>query len=49
VTALEHHTDWVNDAVLCCNGRNLITASSDSTVKVRTFSPIQFCKMAIEN
>lgn len=21
-TAMEHHTDWVNDIVLCCNGRN---------------------------
>ena len=20
--AMEHHTDWVNDIILCCNGRN---------------------------
>ncbi|KAA0196322.1 WD repeat-containing protein 48 [Hyalella azteca] len=32
--SMEHHTDWVNDVVLCCNGRNLISASSDTTVKV---------------
>ncbi|KAF2360348.1 WD40 repeat, partial [Trinorchestia longiramus] len=41
--AMEHHTDWVNDVVLCCNGRNskfefvffsVISASSDTTVKV---------------
>lgn len=33
-TSLEHHTDWVNDIILCCGNRNLISASSDSTVKV---------------
>ncbi|KAL8578817.1 WD repeat-containing protein 48 [Nucella lapillus] len=32
--SMEHHTDWVNDIVLCCNGRTLISASSDTTVKV---------------
>lgn len=32
--SMEHHTDWVNDIVLCCNNRNLISASSDTTVKV---------------
>ncbi|XP_053213826.1 WD repeat-containing protein 48-like [Panonychus citri] len=32
--SMEHHTDWVNDIVICCNGKNLITASSDTTVKV---------------
>ena len=32
--SMEHHTDWVNDIVLCCDGRNLISASSDTTVKV---------------
>ncbi|KAH9406935.1 WD repeat-containing protein 48 [Tyrophagus putrescentiae] len=32
--SMEHHTDWVNDIVLCCEGRNLISASSDTTVKV---------------
>lgn len=32
--SMEHHTDWVNDIVLCCNGKNLISASSDTTVKV---------------
>ncbi|PKU30256.1 wd repeat-containing protein hypothetical protein [Limosa lapponica baueri] len=31
---MEHHTDWVNDIVLCCNGKTLISASSDTTVKV---------------
>ncbi|XP_071804408.1 WD repeat-containing protein 48-like [Asterias amurensis] len=32
--SMEHHTDWVNDAVLCCDGKTLISASSDTTVKV---------------
>nr|CAH7720577.1 unnamed protein product [Callosobruchus chinensis] len=32
--SMEHHTDWVNDIVLCCGGRHLISASSDTTVKV---------------
>lgn len=32
--SLEHHNDWVNDIVLCCGGRNLISASCDTTVKV---------------
>ena len=32
--SMEHHTDWVNDIILCCDGRNLISASSDTTVKV---------------
>ncbi|XP_028140755.1 WD repeat-containing protein 48 homolog [Diabrotica virgifera virgifera] len=31
---MEHHTDWVNDIVLCCGGKHLISASSDTTVKV---------------
>ena len=30
----EHHTAWVNDIVLCCGGKNIISASSDTTVKV---------------
>ncbi|XP_035658852.1 WD repeat-containing protein 48-like isoform X1 [Branchiostoma floridae] len=34
IQSMEHHTDWVNDIVLCCNGRTLISASSDTTVKV---------------
>ena len=34
VQSMEHHTDWVNDVVLCCGGKNLISASSDTTVKV---------------
>ncbi|KAF0301841.1 WD repeat-containing protein 48 [Amphibalanus amphitrite] len=34
IQSMEHHTDWVNDIVLCCGGRNLISASSDTTVKV---------------
>lgn len=32
--SMEHHTDWVNDIVLCCDGRHLISASSDTTVKL---------------
>lgn len=32
--SMEHHTDWVNDIILCCDGRFLISASSDTTVKV---------------
>ena len=32
--SMEHHTDWVNDVQLCCGGKNLISASSDTTVKV---------------
>jgi len=34
VQSMEHHTDWVNDVQLCCGGKNLISASSDTTVKV---------------
>ncbi|KAG8233117.1 hypothetical protein J437_LFUL012543, partial [Ladona fulva] len=34
IQSLEHHTDWVNDIVLCCGGKNLISASSDTMVKV---------------
>ncbi|KAL1506400.1 hypothetical protein ABEB36_005770 [Hypothenemus hampei] len=34
IHGMEHHTDWVNDIVICCGGRNLISASSDTTVKV---------------
>ena len=37
--SMEHHTDWVNDIVLCCGGKNIISASSDTTVKVCTYSP----------
>ena len=32
--SMEHHTDWVNDIVLCCGGKNIISASGDTTVKV---------------
>ncbi|CAH0752631.1 unnamed protein product [Bemisia tabaci] len=32
--SMEHHFDWVNDIVLCCGGKNLISASADTTVKV---------------
>lgn len=31
--SLEQHTDWVNDMILCGNGRILISASNDTTVK----------------
>ncbi|TRY75454.1 hypothetical protein TCAL_07104 [Tigriopus californicus] len=34
IQSMEHHTDWVNDVQLCCGGKNLISASSDTTVKV---------------
>ncbi|KAK5985520.1 WD repeat-containing protein 48 [Trichostrongylus colubriformis] len=34
VQAMEHHTDWINDLILCCNGRFLLSASNDTTVKV---------------
>ncbi|KAM7534165.1 hypothetical protein Aperf_G00000111211 [Anoplocephala perfoliata] len=32
--SMEHHADWVNDIVLCCDGEYLISASNDTTVKV---------------
>lgn len=34
IQSMEHHNDWVTDIVLCCGGRNLISASCDTTVKV---------------
>uniref|UniRef100_A0A183BZ38 WD repeat-containing protein 48 homolog n=1 Tax=Globodera pallida TaxID=36090 RepID=A0A183BZ38_GLOPA len=34
VRSLEHHCDWVNDIILCSDGSRLISASSDTTVKV---------------
>ncbi|CAD5114331.1 DgyrCDS3469 [Dimorphilus gyrociliatus] len=34
IQSMEHHTDWINDIILCCSGRTLISASSDTTVKV---------------
>ncbi|KAK4337249.1 hypothetical protein RND71_043718 [Anisodus tanguticus] len=34
IQSMEHHTDWCNDIVLCSGGNNLISASSDNTVKV---------------
>lgn len=34
VQSMEHHTDWVNDISLCCNGKNLISVSNDTTIKV---------------
>ncbi|TGZ60486.1 hypothetical protein CRM22_008518 [Opisthorchis felineus] len=34
IQCMEHHADWVNDVVLCCDGKNLISASNDTTVKV---------------
>ncbi|KAJ2944801.1 hypothetical protein O0L34_g1692 [Tuta absoluta] len=42
IQSMEHHTDWVNDIVLCCGGKNLISASSDTTVKVWN-APKGFC------
>lgn len=32
--SFEHHTDWVNSIVMCRNGKTLLSASSDTTVKV---------------
>ncbi|KAF9192874.1 hypothetical protein BGZ51_004637 [Haplosporangium sp. Z 767] len=32
--SFNHHTDWVNDIVLCHNGETLVSASSDRTVKL---------------
>lgn len=40
--SMEHHTDWVNDITLCCNGRNLISVSNDTTIKVWSAHP-GFC------
>lgn len=34
IQSMEHHTDWVNDINLCCDGRNLISVSNDTTIKV---------------
>ncbi|VDL97961.1 unnamed protein product [Schistocephalus solidus] len=34
VQNMEHHSDWVNDIILCCDGEYLISASNDTTVKV---------------
>lgn len=39
IQSLEHHTDWVNDIVLCSNGRNLISVSNDTTIKVWSTHP----------
>ena len=33
-SSMEHHTDWVNDIVLCEGGEYLISASSDQSLKV---------------
>ena len=32
---MEHHTDWINDIVVCENGEYLISASNDQSLKVR--------------
>ncbi|KAF9930100.1 hypothetical protein FBU30_000850 [Linnemannia zychae] len=32
--SFNHHTDWVNDIILCHNGETLVSASSDRTVKL---------------
>lgn len=32
--SMAHHTDWVNDIVVCKNTKTVFSASSDSTVKV---------------
>lgn len=28
IQSLEHHTDWVNDIVLCCGGKNCKSVST---------------------
>ena len=32
---MEHHTDWINDIVVCENGEYLISASNDQSLKVQ--------------
>lgn len=32
--SMAHHTDWVNDIVICKNTKTVFSASSDSTVKI---------------
>ncbi|RNA13989.1 WD repeat-containing 48 isoform X2 [Brachionus plicatilis] len=32
--SLSHHTDWVNDIIVCKNNSRLFSASSDTTVKI---------------
>ncbi|KAG0340983.1 hypothetical protein BG004_006207 [Podila humilis] len=32
--SFNHHTDWINDIVLCHNGETLVSASSDRTIKL---------------
>jgi WD repeat-containing protein 48 len=31
---MEHHTDWVNDIMLCLEGKYIFSASSDATLKL---------------
>lgn len=40
IASMEHHTDWVNDIVLCCNGK---TCESDySLLFSLNFPPLHF-------
>ncbi|XP_064382723.1 WD repeat-containing protein 48-like [Halichondria panicea] len=32
--SFEHHTDWVNDIALCIDGKYMMSASSDTTIKL---------------
>ncbi|XP_065897763.1 WD repeat-containing protein 48-like isoform X2 [Dysidea avara] len=34
IQSMEHHTDWVNDIVLCGDGHTMMSASSDTTLKM---------------
>ena len=31
---MEHHTDWINDIIVCARGEYLISASNDQSLKV---------------
>lgn len=34
IANMDHHQNWVSEIVLCCNNRNLLSCSNDTTVKV---------------
>lgn len=40
IHSMEHHTDWVNDIVICCGGRHcklLVLYTSKATLKQKVF------------
>lgn len=40
IHSMEHHTDWVNDIVICCGGRHcklLVLYTSKATLKQKLF------------